>query len=204
MKKLEDVNSVDGWFGYWKAYGSLATTFLPKDAVVVEVGSWLGRSTIGMAIMNRDMNKECKIYAVDTWEGSSGCGDEEYHIHIKDELLKKENKTLFEKFIANVKEFDLEDIILPIKKPSVEASKDFENESIDILVIDGAHDFDSVYEDLKCWVPKVKKGGIIIGDDHSPSFPSVEAAVVAYFGRGNYELFDNSDIGLSETWWKRI
>ena len=204
MKKLDDVNSVDGWFGYWKAYGSLAKTFLPKNATVVEVGSWLGRSTIGMAIMNRDMDKPCKIYAVDTWEGSSGCDDEDYHKEIKSNLLQKENTTLYEKFISNVKEFGLEDTIIPIRKTSEEASKGFEDESIDFLIIDAAHDFDNVYNDLKCWIPKVKKGGIVIGDDHSPSFPSVEAAVVAYFGRGNYELFDNSDIGLSETWWKKL
>jgi hypothetical protein len=48
---------------------------------------------------------------------------------------------------------------------SVEASKQFADESLDFIYIDSNHDFAHVVEDLNAWSPKVKKGGIISGHD---------------------------------------
>jgi len=58
-----------------------------------------------------------------------------------------------------------------IRKTSVEASKDFEDESLDFVYIDGNHNFMSIAEDLYVWTPKVKKGGVISGHDyaHTPN-----------------------------------
>lgn len=53
-----------------------------------------------------------------------------------------------------------------IKARSVEASKQFENESLDLVYIDAAHDFESVCADIKAWYPKVKSGGILAGHDY--------------------------------------
>jgi hypothetical protein len=48
---------------------------------------------------------------------------------------------------------------------SVDASKMFEDESLDFIFIDSNHDFAHVIEDLAAWSPKIKKGGIISGHD---------------------------------------
>jgi hypothetical protein len=48
---------------------------------------------------------------------------------------------------------------------SVDASRKFEDESLDFIYIDSNHDFAHVIEDLAAWSPKVKKGGIISGHD---------------------------------------
>jgi hypothetical protein len=53
-----------------------------------------------------------------------------------------------------------------IRKSSVDASKEFEKESLDFVYIDAAHDFDNVMLDLIHWVPKVRKGGIVSGHDY--------------------------------------
>lgn len=52
-----------------------------------------------------------------------------------------------------------------IRKTSVEAAQDFEDESIDFVYIDGHHGFKYVAEDLWEWTKKVKKGGMIAGHD---------------------------------------
>jgi SAM-dependent methyltransferase len=188
---LSDVNKVDGWFNYYPYYKSILKD-LPNKFEMVEVGSWLGKSTIGMALMNKESNKDCKIYAIDTWEGS----DEEYH---KDMIqkLSKQNKTLYEKFISNIEQFNLQDVVVPIKNTSEEASKQFEDNSIDIIIIDAAHDYDNVYNDIKHWLPKVKKDGILAGDDYDENWPGVIAAVNDYFGMGNFEI-------NGTTWYKKI
>lgn len=49
--------------------------------------------------------------------------------------------------------------------PSIEASKLFEDESLDFVFIDGAHDYESVKQDLEHWYPKIKTGGWLGGDD---------------------------------------
>lgn len=53
-----------------------------------------------------------------------------------------------------------------IKKTSLEASRDFEYGSLDFVYIDGAHTFDYVMTDIIEWSKRVKKGGIVSGDDY--------------------------------------
>lgn len=49
---------------------------------------------------------------------------------------------------------------------SMDAVRQFEDESLDFVFIDGNHDFDFVMEDLIAWSRKVRKGGIISGHDY--------------------------------------
>ena len=53
-----------------------------------------------------------------------------------------------------------------IKDTSENASTQFENNSIDFIMIDAGHDYDSVMGDIKRWYHKVKPGGFITGDDY--------------------------------------
>ena len=53
-----------------------------------------------------------------------------------------------------------------VRKTSMEAIPDFEDESLDFVYIDANHDFRQVAEDLSEWTKKVKKGGIVSGHDY--------------------------------------
>ena len=53
-----------------------------------------------------------------------------------------------------------------IRKTSMEAIEDFEDESLDFVYIDGNHEFRYIAEDLVEWTKKVKKGGIVSGHDY--------------------------------------
>ena len=50
---------------------------------------------------------------------------------------------------------------------SINASKQFEKESIDFVFIDGDHSYESVKNNIKYWEPKVKKHGLIMGHDYN-------------------------------------
>jgi len=52
-----------------------------------------------------------------------------------------------------------------VKKTSEEAAKDYEDGSLDFVMIDAAHDQENVYQDLKSWKKKLKPTGIMTGDD---------------------------------------
>jgi hypothetical protein len=54
-----------------------------------------------------------------------------------------------------------------IRKTSMDAAKDFEDNSIDFVYIDGHHGFKYVAEDIWEWSKKVKKGGVISGHDYA-------------------------------------
>jgi predicted O-methyltransferase YrrM len=70
---------------------------------------------------------------------------------------------------------------------STQAAQRFEDNSIDAVIIDADHQYVSVREDLAAWVPKVKRGGIVAGDDfRNPSWPGVERAVTRVLGSVEY------------------
>lgn len=50
--------------------------------------------------------------------------------------------------------------------PSIEASVNVQDESLDFVFIDGSHTFDHVMTDIIIWSRKVKKGGIVAGHDY--------------------------------------
>jgi hypothetical protein len=54
-----------------------------------------------------------------------------------------------------------------IRKTSVEASKQFEDDSLDFVYIDGLHDYKHIKEDIEVWYPKVRNGGTLCGHDYS-------------------------------------
>jgi predicted O-methyltransferase YrrM len=72
-----------------------------------------------------------------------------------------------------------------IREKSWLAADQFDDESCDLVYIDGDHTYDGVVKDLAAWYPKVKKGGIICGDDIG--WPGVKKAVDEFFIRRKRE-----------------
>jgi len=61
----------------------------------------------------------------------------------------------------------------------------------DMVYIDASHDKESVKNDIKCWKPLIKKGGIISGHDYThPSCPEVKIAVDECFGEENIKTLE--------------
>lgn len=52
-----------------------------------------------------------------------------------------------------------------VRKTSLEAALEVEDESLDFIYIDGNHAYDYVYQDLEAWWPKLKKGGYLVCDE---------------------------------------
>lgn len=50
---------------------------------------------------------------------------------------------------------------------SDDAAKEFEDESMDFIFVDGIHTYEQVHKDCANYWPKVKKGGLLCGHDYN-------------------------------------
>lgn len=83
-----------------------------------------------------------------------------------------------------------------LRVKSAEASRWFPKEYFDLIFIDADHSYKSVRQDIKCWLPRVRKGGIISGHDYKHKrFPGCPQAVNEIFGKKNI----NTD--SDKIWW---
>jgi predicted O-methyltransferase YrrM len=174
---------IDGFFEYPSFY-DMCMNVISDNSIMVEVGSWMGRSSTYVASLIRESGKNIKFYCVDTWEGS------EEHVDLI-KSLGEQGATLYEVFQNNISECGVKDYITPIKLESIEAAKVFADESIDFIHIDAAHDYDNVLADIKAWYSKIKPGGLITGDDYG--WDGVYRAVNDYFGVENITYYDHDN-----------
>lgn len=150
--------SIEGWFTFADVYCEQLSRLEGKSSIMVEVGSWFGQSTAYAATFIKQHEMDCKFYAVDTWLGSP---NEALHQH----LVRECGGDVYRIWQENMAKCEVQDYIIPLRLPSIEAAKDFEDGSIDFVYIDAAHDFDSVVADIRAWYPKVAKGGCLAGHD---------------------------------------
>ena len=121
------------------------------NGVIVEIGSWKGKSTIWLAEGSKAGNN-VKIYAIDPHTGSSE--------------HREGGKAVwtFEEFKKNLENAKVSDIVVPLVKMSEEAAKDFK-EQVEFIFIDGGHEYEYVNLDCNLWFPKLVEHGIIAFHD---------------------------------------
>lgn len=174
--------SIPGWFSSAALYDRMVAE-APQSALFVEVGCWMGRSTVYLAQKIQESGKNIQLFAVDTFQGSP----EEPMLMAE---VERHGGSIESLFFANLKACGVEDLVQMVTDYSIHAAQRFPDNSIDFVFIDAAHDEASVRQDIRAWRPKVKKGGTLAGDDIA-TYQSVRNAVEAEFG-GNYKAEGNS------------
>ena len=53
-----------------------------------------------------------------------------------------------------------------LRATSIQAAKIIGDESLDFVFLDANHTYKAVKKDIKAWYPKIKSGGILVGDDY--------------------------------------
>ncbi|KKT37763.1 MAG: hypothetical protein UW26_C0025G0002 [Candidatus Collierbacteria bacterium GW2011_GWF1_44_12] len=94
---------------------------------------------------------DLKLFGIDLWELYKG-----YRDYRKDDISDAHREA-----IERTKDFNCQ----LIKDWSHEAVKQFADESLDFVYIDGNHSFEHTVQDIALWSKKVKKGGIVYGHD---------------------------------------
>lgn len=150
------IDSVEGWMmpGQERWLYDAAHS-LPDPANIVEIGSFKGRSTCALGFGCEGTRK--RIYAIDPFDGGG------WDLNERD---------FFAQFKENVERCGVSHRIEPIKGLSTDVARGW-TRPIDLLFIDGSHDYEAVKADFEGFFPHVVPGGIVALHDVSEDWPGV-------------------------------
>jgi len=160
-----------GWFHHGPLILALLKEHRPQ--VVVELGSWKGASAVGMARLVRTWGGV--VYCVDTWTPDA------YHGGLSTDgvtfaATAREAPWMVATCAANLVAAGVSASVRLIPASTQDAAQYWQG-PIDCLYIDADHTYAAVLADLEAWVPHVRLGGLILGDDYgNPAFPGVRMA----------------------------
>lgn len=145
MKELDDVYHLPGMLTPAEVDCLFQLgQFNQRQGVIVEIGSWKGKSTVALARGSAKKTDE-KIYAIDP------------HSVLPQERYFEDTKS---EFLANVERAGVKDRIIPMIMTSQEAAKGW-NRPIRLLWIDGDHRYERAKLDFTLWEPFLVEGGIL-------------------------------------------
>ncbi len=140
---------------------------------MAEIGSYIGESTEIFAQNFSDST----IHCIDPWQSGYDQLD----------LASLDMDNVEFEFDRRMKQYSN---IVKIKKTSVDASVNFENEYFDFVYIDANHTYNAVKEDIQTWLPKIKINGYIGFHDYDN--PDVRRAITESFGYAQIVFEDQS------------
>lgn len=175
--------TIQGWFNFQDAYRD-AVKAANDHSVLVELGCWKGRSGSFLLVELLNADKTPKVYFIDHWGGSNEPD------HKADPELDK----VFDLFFANVSKSKYPNATI-MRMDTKTAADLFDDNSVDFVWVDAGHEYQEVMDDLMAWWPKLKRGGVIGGDDLM--MDGVKRAVSQFFPK--YETGENKG---GWQWWR--
>ena len=147
--KLRDtLDGVGGWLDLSEAWAlhetaRRAAAATNGSAVIAEIGSYHGRSTIALAY-GMKAGGGGRVFAIDP---------------------QANEPDQWEKFQSNIERAGVRDSVEPIRAFSNVARNQFSPASIDVLFIDGPHVYGSVVQDVSDWTSTLKDDSVIAFND---------------------------------------
>ncbi len=155
-----------------------------RPRAVAEIGVWKGASTIVMARELQRLGIDGVVFAIDSWLGSVEHWIEPHYFASLN--MVHGYPALQRKFMANMLAHDVQDVVVPLPLDSINAANLLAHHgiSLDMIHLDAGHDVRSVTADLAEWWPRLKPGGVLIGDDYHAEhhWPGVKQAFDAFMG----------------------
>jgi hypothetical protein len=155
--------TIQGWFNCEPLYREMVRDS-SSGSVFVEVGAWKGQSAAFMSVEIANSQKDIEFHVVDNFLGSEK--------HQKEDAIV--GGTLYQQFLDNLS--PVAGLYSIHRSSSADAAKSFQDQSIDFCYIDALHKYEDVKEDILCWLPKMKPGALLAGDDYE-YYPGVAKAV---------------------------
>ena len=150
---------IPGWFNYAEMY-DIAIENIPQNGKFLEIGCFLGKSTHYLCTNLINAGREdVTVYALDTFKGSS-------EHKFLNKMVDKDG-SFYETTKQNLQYFIGRNQchLIESRSDNEETINRFEDQTFDVIMIDGAHEYDAVKEDIENWWPKLKEGGIMLLDD---------------------------------------
>jgi len=135
----------------------LAKKLKGSRPVVVELGSWLGKSSYLLAKGVENKGNPL-VYCIDPFNSEAMS---------EQSLTQRRNiltKPLKQQFIDNMKQGGVLEHIRILEGYSYDFAEEFEDD-IDLLFVDASHEYDDVLRDFELWTKHLKSGGYLVLDD---------------------------------------
>ena len=182
----------DIW-GRCDIFSNLIKKTEPK--IIIELGAFLGDSTITMAKCLKQENFDCVIITIDTWLGSQEHwrSDKCNMLHLYDNF-EFGISSFYNKFITNVLLEGVENYIIPMPTTTDTAFDILNHLNIkaDLIYMDADHRESVIYKDLINYSNLLNNDGIIFG--HDIDWVDVKNGVKKYctdYSKNYIELNDN-------------
>jgi MMP 1-O-methyltransferase len=153
---LADAFAVPSWLGRQEALALASACYtLPSNAVVVEIGSFLGKSAILLAGARKE-RRSGRVHCIDPFDGS---GDA-FSVPAYRAVADADARPLRERFQANIARAGLTDWVEVHEGTAASVAAGW-TEPIDLLFMDGDQSPDGARQAYETWARFLKPGGII-------------------------------------------
>jgi predicted O-methyltransferase YrrM len=160
---LELSERIPGWKrGAEAEEMALAARTIPGDALIVEIGVFLGSATMLLAGA-RKLADSGMVHCVDPFDGS---GDE-YSVPVYAEIAAGFTSSLRNQFMQSIRAADLNDFVT-VHDGTAESIGEFWKQPIDLLFLDGDQSPEGARSAFSIWEPWLKPGGVIVMGNSSP------------------------------------
>ncbi len=179
MKQFNSLNSIKGFMDPEEGEFLYSVALeASKRGPIVEIGSYCGKSSIYIGKACEKNNS--LLFAIDHHTGSeeNQVGWEYHDKELFDSQTGRINT--FPEFRKNIRNFNLENFIIPIVSDSVLVAK-FWTINLSMVFIDGGHSKEAAFNDYNNWNEKIMKDGFLAIHD---VFPNPEDG-----GRPPYEVY---------------
>ena len=156
-----DALSIDGWMS------DAELNWLSRKArgcnLVVEIGTWLGRSTYAMG-----KSVGGKVITIDHFSPKSiGGSQSSFYEKCLPEEVKDDPNWLYNLCLVNLSELIENGKVEVIRGNSDDVINSLQHlkNAVDMVFIDGDHSYDAVRRDIVNYKPLVRTGGLICGHD---------------------------------------
>jgi hypothetical protein len=168
-------SEIHGWF-QWRSAQEEAVQRFASGSCFIEVGTYLGRSICSLGEVIQLSGKTIRVIGIDTCRGSGPEGQRQKNYH--GAVVAEYGGTFAGALHKNILDCGYGESISLIIADSITASSFFRDASMDWIHLDARHDYASVKADIRAWLPKLKPGGWLSGDDYDEiKWPEVVQAV---------------------------
>ena len=179
-KAWEAAGPIPGWFGQANAVAQFLVLAEIQPRVIVEIGSFLGKSTVFYATSLEILGLDGTVTAIDPHTGDRQ----------NLEALGISELPSFDMFRSHLLATGVTERVRALVATSHDASDGW-TDPIDFLFIDGWHSYEAVIEDGHDWIPHVTDNGVIVFDD-ATRYPDVRRAIDDLAADGTIHLYGDA------------
>lgn len=192
LEYINNLNNID-MTGFFSVENQSVLRSLVREKIknidkpkILEIGSWKGLSS---SIIAEELKTKGsgKLYCIDAWE--TVLPYSETAIALQKEL---DSKDIYGIFKNNMKKLELWEYITVLHGFSDSFHEILKDEYFDIIFIDGEHSYIGAKSDIKNYLPKLNKSGLILGDDCEVYASMLPSSFIENNYKKDYALLPNN------------